>query len=107
MKKFIMPMVVLCAVVFVSLFALQLINDGVTKGSIAGDKCIYSEYNTYSNSTRGYVRVFNKCYVEVPAGYYMSERECGFLGISCWKTEPTPVYYDKTICFNLKTGEEC
>lgn len=71
-----------------------------------GEECVYSQYNTYSNSTEGYFRFFNKCYVTINIVYESTER-CGFLGFSCYKTEPETKMYNVKVCFNLKNGKKC
>ncbi len=73
---------------------------------IESKTCGSSKYNIYSNSTRGYTKIFKRCYVKVPF-VYESTKECGFLGISCYETEPRPKMDYGTVCFKLKTGERC
>lgn len=80
------------------------------KGSYFGDvnECIYSEYNQFSNSTRGYVRWWNNCYVETNVGWYEDKKECGLFGISCYeRSEPIMKQIKGEVCFNIKTGKIC
>ena len=99
MKKEIVSMIFMTLLVIGALSALGNVE-------IESEECSYSKYNTYSNSTRGYTKVFGRCYVKVPF-VYKSTKECGFLGISCYETEPRPKMDYGTICFKLKTGERC
>ncbi len=89
---------------------------GDLKGNMdGGNKCDYSPFNKYSNSTSGANKFFGKCYVSsqqcIP---YKTRNVCngGFLGIgqSCYESDKERVecgWITKTTCFKLKTGELC
>ena len=67
------------------------------------NKCAMSEYNTYSNSTKGYSKFFYKT-KEVCRGGILG------IGMSCYESEEerTKLYCTtKVICFNIKNGEKC
>lgn len=68
------------------------------------NRCISSIYNP-SNLTGG-TYIFGKCYVPY-YGTYESTEKCGFLGISCYETEPYVKMYTGSVCFRLKNGEAC
>ena len=77
----------------------------VTSIDFDSDKCGWSEFNTFTNLTGG-VKILNRCYV--PTNHvYLSTKECGFLGILCYETEPRGKNMRGHICFKLKTGELC
>ncbi len=69
------------------------------------EECSWSKYNVYTNISGG-VRFFGNCYVPI-VGTYDSKEKCGFLGISCYETEPYTRFYKGEVCFKLKTGELC
>ncbi len=100
-KSFPIPIKELILVIVIATFAvLMLPQESMAK------ECSYSKYNTYSNSTNGYNYFLGRCYVKVTM-VYESTKECGFLGISCYETEPRTKMDYRTVCFKLKNGERC
>lgn len=91
-------LVMLC-LVFGMFFFVSVLDGGAKE-------CSMSRYNTYSNSTTGYMQLFGDCYVEVDV-WYMSTEDCEFLVFGCRTVPEYSKYTKEVVCFRLSDGRRC